>query len=1080
MPSATEEAESHLASYSDLMPPLPEDVERALVGGDLRDMDLCRLSFRGRDLSGAHLQGAQLDGSDLRDVSLDNSNLSGASLVAARLQGAHLTATDLSEADLSDAVLDGATLERTVLRRTTMTRARVRDSSWTEVEAQAGDWQGIDLRGARFERIDLQDIDARGACLDGCRIKDSDLARLHLQGCSARGLEILDSTVEDTEFDAGDLCGAQVRFANCDRVSFDLADLGASRWEAVAFRSCTVDGLRADGAWLARCAGLSGPALDALRAAGAHVVLPLHRRFWRSLARVRFARPTFVLVLLVLAAASTWVVSRPEPERPDEPAEEPNDADLAVLPGVDAATGEAWSRLQEAYGADVDSRPDTLGAMSVVLEQTGRLDDAEEHLREAIGLLQLHPEQRGVSPEIALGRLMLRNDRHDEAFDIARDVISSAARQADRVAAYLLIARLRIVQEDASGALAELSTVTGFFGSDTALPAALRIEAARALEELGEASAALSLLGGAAKDLPTAERAELALARGDLMRRVGNTPEAVATYDRVVRDFPELALVVERARQARADAMVGADPATERLQLEALAAAEDPALAVEGELGLARLAVRADEREVAVRRYTRVLDRFGDQPDARLLASRELARLHVAAGETDAAVALLRAAVKQAPSDETTVILREDLARILQGAGRYGAARAVLKRTLKEFAADMEFAARANLHLAGIADQDGAVEEALGLYRQVADADVDLDLRAAARFGEATLQRRIGRVDDALPLMDQVLEMLPEGHALRGSVAVERAELLVDLGRASVSDLEAMLATARAGGIDREQPVAYAELLLLLAETLEDGGHAVEALSVFQRVAASPAVDEDPALRQNALEGTVRSLMSLGRRDEANALLTASDPKQLSDGGAEGACRGRLALARGRAETGDGEGAATEFEALLTTCRGPRFLVGELPVIADLLAAAGLSERAQAMLVALRDGEVGDIGRQAAQLELGRMGSPSDLELAMAGPDRALAALARIARGDQLVEEGRLAEAEPLWRHVAEDPAAEPVPHALALLGLGRLEKVRGNADGARGHFEEARLVANEDWLVEQAESALAELVAAP
>ncbi len=75
-----------------------------------------------------------------------------------------------------------------------------------------------------------------------------------------------------------------------------------------------------------------------------------------------------------------------------------------------------------------------------------------------------------------------------------------------------------------------------------------------------------------------------------------------------------------------------------------------------------------------------------------------------------------------------------------------------------------------------------------------------------------------------------------------------------------------------------------------------------------------------------------------------------------------------------------------------------------------------------------------------------------------------------------LVEEGRLAEAEPLWRHVAEDPAAEPVPRALALLGLGRLEKVRGNLPGARGHFEEARLVSNEPWLVQMASGALAEL----
>ncbi len=119
--------------------------------------------------------------------------------------------------------------------------------------------------------------------------------------------------------------------------------------------------------------------------------------------------------------------------------------------------------------------------------------------------------------------------------------------------------------------------------------------------------------------------------------------------------------------------------------------------------------------------------------------------------------------------------MREDLAKVLQGAGRYDAARAVLRRTLKDFSADPEYSARANLHLAGIADQAGDVEDALSLYRAVADAPVELDLRASARVGEATLQRRIGKVDDALPLMDTVLELLPKEHPLRGAVAVERA-----------------------------------------------------------------------------------------------------------------------------------------------------------------------------------------------------------------------------------------------------------------------------------------------------------------
>ena len=352
-------------------------------------------------------------------------------------------------------------------------------------------------------------------------------------------------------------------------------------------------------------------------------------------------------------------------------------------------------------------------------------------------------------------------------------------------------------------------------------------------------------------------------------------------------------------------------------------------------------------------------------------------------------------------------------------------------------------------------------------------------MTAAALFGEATLLRRTGKADDSLPLMDRAMETLPPAHPMRGAVAVERAETLVELGAGSVSDLESMLAEARDAGFEQAQPGAYGELLVLLAaQLMVDEAHE-DALAVYQRVAGSPGAVEDPGLKQAATEGQVAALMQLGRKEQADSLLESLGVAEMSSGEADENCDAGMTLARSRAETGELDAASEGFKELLGQCRAPMFLVVNLPVMADILAEAGRQDEARAMLAELRDSELGAVGKQAAELELGRLGSVADLEGALEGPDRALASLARIERGEQLAADGRLAEAEPLWQAVLDDEGSEPVPRSLAMLGLARLELARDKPMAARGHLEEARLLDADPWVVDQAEAMLAEIAAA-
>jgi hypothetical protein len=207
-------------------------------------------------------------------------------------------------------------------------------------------------------------------------------------------------------------------------------------------------------------------------------------------------------------------------------------------------------------------------------------------------------------------------------------------------------------------------------------------------------------------------------------------------------------------------------------------------------------------------------------------------------------------------------------------------------------------------------------------------------------------------------------------------------------------------------------------------------------MSIFVRVASSVEAAGSPALKQAAVEGRVAVMMAQGRKEEAEDLLNELGVADLSSGDAADNCAARMTLARARVETDELKAAVSEMSAVFETCRAPRFLLQELPLVSDLLVSRGLFAETVAMLKGISDANIGEIGKQAAQLELGRLGSAEDLEWAMAGPDRGLAALARVERAQLYVGEGQLGKAEPLWKEVLTDPAVEPVPRSLSLLGL--------------------------------------------
>ncbi len=1049
------------------------DLDGDLRGRELREIDLRSVDLRGRDLQGADLSGTDLRGADLRDAGLCKVDLRRANLAGTRLSGADLSAADLSGAELEGAVLDGATLDRALLHNTSLAGARIRDSHWTGVDVQGGTWVGVDLTGAVLEKVSFSDLVLEEAVLAGVRIEDSDLVRVTLAGVHAAGLQVADSSLADLDIKDGSLEGASLRFANLDRVRLSGVQFSEANIESVLFRNCTFSECVVQGARFVRCAGLSVELVDRLRGLGAEIPLPLYRRVWRIFGQHAWVRIAALVAVLAMAV--------PVGLRMFDPGEDSEGVELNRPAGKlfsDSPTAKRqWDGLEERYRSYPKSRPETLAEMATLLEKHGYLEEAEDKLREGVGLSRLLKDGPPLAANIDLARFLLRHNQSDSAFDVAREVVDTATTPRGQVPGFLLLARARIGQGDPEGARFEVATVQGAMMSDPAAPVAYRLEAASILRDLGDLPGALAVLSRLPEEVSAESRAQALLFSAELLAAAGNTARALTTYDEALVVYQDLPLIVAKAREGRSRLLsVGRDPETEAKKLVLLAEAEDLEIAVQGELGLARLDVRMENRASAVRRYEVIRVRFKARPDLTLSATIELAELYQAGGERGEALRLLQEAEASAKQSETLVSLREELSEIWQDAGDYDKAEAVLKRTLVELKDEKEFVARARLRLAGIADQAGRIKPAIRAYREVSKASIDPPMTAAAMFGEAALLRRIGRTSEALPLMDEAMSVLPAEHAMRGSIAVERAELMVELGQSSPADIESMLTQAREAGLEESQPVAYNELLLLMAKELLVANRLEDALSIFDRVAGSPAAAETPSLRQVAVEGRVGVLMAQGRKEEAEDLLNGLGVAQLSSGEAADNCAARMSLARGRLETDELKAAVGEMTAVFGDCRSPRFLLQELPVVSDLLVGRGLFAETVAMLKGIRDSEVEVIGRQAAELELGRLGSAEDLERAMVGPDRGLASLARVERAQLYVSDGHLAKAEPLWKEVIDDPAVEPVPRSLAQLGLGRLALARGETKQASFHFQEVRRLSKEPWILQQAEAMLRQL----
>jgi len=1046
--------------------------EGSLAGRDLSGRDLSGADLSGRDLAGADLSGANLDNADLSDANLAGCTLQGAGLRGTKLLHVDLTDAVLDDADLRGASLAGSTLLRTSLKDVHAADASFENAEWREATAHGGDWSRVNLAGGSMHRVTLEGVSAPGSNLAGLRLEDCDLRRVALDGAAGAGLCAIDTSFERVTLPGASLVGADLRFSDFSRTDLRNSDLRAASFESVDFRSPWLDGVNAEGATFERCAGLSRDARRAIEGSGGHLQRTLLGRMVSPIASmlpVAASKPGWLLAVVLLGALlfGTLHLTRAPRDARSPTKRQP----------LTAAQVSTYTELEQRFDREPGNRLAILLEMGEFLVDAGAEDEAETRLRQALELIERDEAEPPVEPVLALSDLLLGQERFDDGLAFSRELDQPGASPREIALSRLILAQTLLARGDAERAVPVVAELQAHIAAHPAEAPRFRLRAARVVEQVQGPQAALPLLEGVPASLDLEQRGEIDLLRASILARIGSTAAGLAAYDDLLLRLDDLPLLRERAREERSRLLrMGTDADAEARRLQELVDGDDRELAAVSAIGLARLAVRQGDVSTGQARYERALAQFGDVGDVRVRVALELSALLAAAGEADQGARMLRAQLALVTDPEQTFALRKSLAEQAQRAGDLPGALEITRATVA-WAPNRSLALRAKLQLAGLADDAAKFDEAIDLYKEVALSEEDPAMTAAAWFGQATLMRRRGFPEAALPLMDSALMHLPRQHRQRGAIVVERAEVLAELGKSSAAEVEAMLADARAARLDTDQPIAYGTLLLRLGVEMAEAARHEDALSVFQQVASSAAAGEDPGLRQEAVAGQVAALVALGRQDQAQTLLDGVSLDSITGGGADETCDARDALARGRLDAGDLDAAVQAFSELVGACRSPRFLLRALPEFADALVERGAEAQAIRVLSVVRDDDAQPpVGRQIAALELGKLGSAPDLARATEGPDEALAALAQIETGRRLADAGELAQSRTLLARIADDRSMEAVPRGLARFELGMLAKRGQETGAAKVWFALVRDESTEGWLRDKAERELVAL----
>jgi TolA-binding protein len=635
--------------------------------------------------------------------------------------------------------------------------------------------------------------------------------------------------------------------------------------------------------------------------------------------------------------------------------------------------------------------------------------------QQAMQSFRLVAEEYGDSPVAAESELRLADaldaaGQKQEALAMYRRVIERGDREFAPQALEGL-AWLQFGNEDYAEARKTCDRLIANHPESTYAPSARRCLADCLYREGKYAEAAEgyeAALAGAAQD----QAADILLWQGASLEKAGNAEAAAAVYKRLTTDHPNTAAAAKAAVRLAESSVQGNDLDAAESAYQAAAASDDPALEVQGQLGLAWVAYKRGDVAGAIEQYERVAradpaaSAGGDAalqagkiaaaaeqyPKAAELCllfvehhpgheeapqARYLAGVALAAQEKtgEAIQQLEQATAGEAKHDFTADALRR-LAQLYRGAGDNAKADAALARLKKDFpesgaGAELRFEeARRLLEAGKYADARAAFEAAL------ADANDD-DLAAECQLGIAAAYSQEGQFEQAAAAYQTVIDKYPQTETA-AKAKPGLAWAFLQTGQAE----KAKPLYEEIAGAEGRPPDQVAYALFGLGEIAYGAEDYETAIARYAELATKcPQSD----LLDEAHYKRAWALVQLKRTDEAieafRQCLAASP-----EAGVAADCHYRIGS--GLAEKGDTAGAIEELRRFLTEYKGDPTAPFALLTLGDLYATQGDWANAEAAMKGAPDtGEPAYVAQRA--LLLGRAANELDR------PDEAIGILTK-------------------------------------------------------------------------------------
>lgn len=1094
-----------------------------LTGADLSDADLHRARLKGADLSGANLTGARMVRLSLAEVNLKGARLIRADLTEADLARCQLEEVDLSEARLARATLDSSELirvilagadgeetylERATLREVDLSRARLHRANLVQARLIRPTVSGAvfteaDLAEATIEGCDFEGCDLTGAILDQAHLKEVSLAGATVDGTDLQGVRGL----SPEELEALRARGAVIHALALSRL---LDALLASRAFRVALSLALVFGVGfffyyytrptqqprdavLDEAQALRQANQHKEALDLYDALLAKAGDDTEQRM-----RIQYLRAETLIELDRNEEASAIYRQLAENNQGNKDEEVNARLRLAAVQIDQGSYDEAIPAL-EAIADDADTAPaDVARALISLSSVYDRMGFADKAIQVAERALNRYPDRPviGLAVNRHIARLLVDRQEFDRAqalLDELEDVVHDDSERAE-----LLMSRAQLYEEmgDQERSLEVMSRLLRDFPDNPEVSPEVRYELAGLLADRGEVEQAQRIL----QDLMEARsngslgrQAAVSLAR--LLAGVGRNLKALEILEGLEADAnlgPE-----DRglARLARAEILSRMGKRTEALTiLQNLAASQEEGQVAAALLMQAQVQLDLEDLAAAERTFTQIQARFPAVPEMVAAAQMGLAGILEKQGRWAEAETQYQGLLSSATSVDERTHAWERLGNAQLARGDVEAAR----RTWEEMKAGLpegEGQARARFGLAQIAESQGQLDAAGALYREVADATRDPNIRAIALQNLAQLYLEHGRPGDAKLTYQEIVDRVPPGHdaaftarmglghlyaqqrelepafklyqaAVDGTaLAAQQAEGILAIGRLQLDT--GAIAEAEAtfqGAIDRFSGRAETvdQARLGLAQAQRARGDLAAATALYRRVAEE---SEDPATVSAALAAWASLLDDQGRSEEALAV-QRQILKRFGDD-PDASFQAHMASAGALANSGDTRGAIEAYEALMATTSDPGLKVQVLDGMARARAAGGELEAAAATYQRLIEASADQpdflynalMGLASVKAQLGDKDEARALyqRVATGSRDRGLQAWALESIAQLSAEAGDLAAAQAGYEDILERFDDDPAVTAGTRLGLGQLKRASDDLPGARALFEEVR-----------------------